>query len=163
MIYIIDMNIINNNIDWNYLKYDIVNCAKDQIKKSKEYNRQILELEINEKNFGKFLNLLSDDITSFTTLHSICNFMQAVSDDIEDRKKCNIADLMLSKYINELNLNKLLYNKINKFYNESKSKLNTEDNFFLDFIIKSYHRNGINLNENNINLLLKVKNEITNY
>ncbi|CAH6421214.1 Peptidase [uncultured virus] len=151
-----------NTTDWNDLKINIINLAEKQILISKNYNQKLIELDINKQNIKKFLSILSNDITSFTTFHSTCNFLNMVSSDCNVKKKCAQADIILTKYINELNLNKLIYNKILKFYNFSKRYLDQEDIYFLDSVINSYKKNGINLSEKNKKILLKIKQEIFN-
>src|SRR5207247_1254281 len=84
----------------------------------------------------------------FGIFHSICGFLHYVSPDEKKRKASFMADLLLSKHGNELNLRKDIYNKLIEINKINDENLDNEDRKFLEKLISSYERNGINLEEN---------------
>jgi len=149
-------------IHWAMTGNEILNKTKYFIDKSIKNNKKLLVINIkNNKNIKEFMAQLADDITEYTTIHSMCRFLQYVSPDLDIRKNCYISDLLLTKYINELNLREDIYCKIKAFYKKYNNVLKSADNLFIDTIIKGYERNGINLSKKNKEKLLKVKQEIS--
>ena len=114
------MESINKNhwIHWNMSGEEILEETKKLVRKSATNNKFLLEQNIDTiENRRKFLEILSDDITEYTIFHSMCSFLQFVSPDVRVRKNSSYADLMLTEYVNELNLNQDIYEKIIKFKN----------------------------------------------
>ncbi|AYV77311.1 MAG: peptidase, partial [Barrevirus sp.] len=101
------------------------------------------------------------DINEFQTFHSIAGFLQFVSPNTEIRKASMKCDLLLTNYTNELNLRKDIYKRLLSFKESKNNKLDKEDQFFIDKLILNYERNGINLDKDERDLLLKIKDEIT--
>jgi Zn-dependent oligopeptidase len=152
-------------IDWNMSGNEIIREADKLIEKSTYNNETLLNLKLNSKdNCNKFLQIISDDVTEYNTFHTMCSFLQFVSPDESVRKSSNTADLLLTKYSNQLNLREDIYNKIVQFYKKADQyiKLVESDIQFFKKIMESYEKNGINLNEKDRSMLLKVKQEISN-
>src|SRR5438874_9053058 len=98
---------------WNLKANEIITKTNDLIKKSTYRNDELAKINLNSnKNIKDFLNKLSDEITEFEIFHSICGFLHYVSPDEKKRKASFMADLLLSKHGNELNLRKDIYNKL---------------------------------------------------
>ncbi len=161
---------MHNNIEknlwihWNMSGDEIIRETKKLINKSTNNNEMIINLKIYSKDScHQFLQLVSDDVTEYNTFHSMCSFLQFVSPDPIVRKNSYIADLMLTNYVNQLNLRKDIYDKIVEFYKKASNyiKLDRCDIQFLKKIMTSYERNGVKLNERDRNVLLKVKQEIS--
>jgi thimet oligopeptidase len=151
-------------IHWNMTGEEIIDKTKKMIEKSITLNKKILDVDFNnKKEYDNFISYLSDDLSSFTVFHSMCSFLQFVSYDKSVRQSSNIADMMLTEYINRLNMNKPIYDKILEFYNiaDNKDDLNKEDERFLNKLIRTYKRNGITLRPKNREMLLKVSQEIS--
>src|SRR3990172_11759247 len=91
----------------------------------------------------------------------MCDFLQIVSPDINVKKSCYKANIILSEYINMLNMKKDIYVKLVEYRMRFKSMLSNEDIKFLDKIVKSYERNGAGLNSKKADTLLKIKQEIS--
>jgi len=145
---------------WNMDGNDIINRAKKFINKSIATNQKLLKLNLDhnaERN--KFIALLSDDTTEFTICHSICNYIKYITSDNQLKYNCIEAEELLTKYINNLNQNRSLYEKIIEFKKKS-TKLSSEDIRFINRVIVEYQRNGIHLNSRDQKKLFIIKNEI---
>jgi len=153
----------NLRINWCMTSDNITNMTDYIIARSISNNETLLKFNFDD-NYKHFLEILSNDITEFTTFHSICCFLQHVSPDKKIREKCYLSDCKLKEYSNKLNYNTDIYNKICDFYKLNQKYLGTnsgEDDHFITFILKEYERNGIKLNDSNKTKLLKIKQEIT--
>jgi Zn-dependent oligopeptidase len=141
---------------------EIINETNLLIKHSTNINNKIANLKIDTgDDVNKFLELLSDDINKFQIFHSLCSFLQYVSPDEKVRNASFIADLTLSKYVNELNLRKDIYDQLIIMSKNDYKKLDPIDIKFLNKLILNYERNGILLSEDKKSLLLKIKHEIS--
>ena len=152
---------MNNNlcINWNIQSNEIIETAHDIINKSKEVNNNLCKIEIIDTNSAhKFISLLSDDITEIQIFQSVCGFLQYVGGSQEIRQASFIADLNMIKHTNELNFNKNIYDQILKVKGYLKDD---NDNKFIYRLIKSYERNGITLQEDKQELLIKIRYEIS--
>ena len=157
--------LIDKNFEklWKLPANDILKFAENIIKKSTTLNIKLSTIDLNNKdNFESFLCLLSDDITEITVFHSIISFLQFVSDNNEIRKASYMADIMMTNYQNSLNLNKNLYDKIVEYYKKADSLnyIDDIDKRFLKKAVRTFRKNGIDLNEDNRDLLLKLTHEI---
>lgn len=151
----------NFSMNWKMSADDIINATNELINNSINRNKQLLQLDINKSNIKHFLTILADDITEYTTFHSFCSFLQYVSPDNKVKNSCDIADLTLTKYINELNSRRDIYDKICDFYNAFRDDITSDDHQFLKKIIEYYEREGINMDPVKRDLVLKVKQEIS--
>ena len=139
---------------------EIINETNLIIKSSKKINDEIANLKILTRiDVDKLMELISDDINKFQIFHSLCSFLQYISPDEKIRNASFIADLTLSKYINELNLRKDIYDQL--LIVKKYKHLDNIDIKFLDKLILNYERNGILLLEEKRQLLLKIKHEIS--
>ena len=125
-------------IHWNMSANEIIKTTNKMIIKSIKTNEELInyKLESNE-NLYNFLSILSDDMTEFQIFHSMCGFLQYISPNEKIRKASLHADLLLSKYINELNLKKNLYKKIVIFKKiaEDRNLLTLIDKKFINKLI----------------------------
>lgn len=126
---------------------ELIELTKEVIKKSIETNNKINNIKD-----------LANDINDLQTYHSVCGFLQYVSPNDKLRKASIKCDLMIVKHINELDLRKDIYLKLLEIKN---SKLNSEDSMFVNSLILNYERNGINLDKEQRDVLLKIKHEIS--
>ena len=148
---------------WNYNPNEIINETKKIIEKSDRNNNELSNIDLNNlSSLKKFMSILIDDITEYTTFHSMCSFLQFVSANKEVRRRSTEADYILTNYISSLNLRKDIYDQVKKFTELVKKNLNPdeEDLKFLNKIISSYKKNGVHLDNDSKNLLTKIKNEI---
>lgn len=160
------MNIDCLDIYWDMSPNDILKMTDTVIKQSFINNNNIATYEIkSDKDVINFLKLINNDAIYFENFYSVCAFLQFVSPDDKIRKASFTADLSLSKHINELNLRKDIYDKLIfvQKYCKNKKILQDIDDKFINKLIITYERNGINLDKKNLSLLLKVKNEISNF
>ncbi|MCJ7636958.1 MAG: M3 family metallopeptidase [Nitrososphaeraceae archaeon] len=135
-------------LNWDMDPNELINLTETIIKKSKDVNRNITNLET-----------IANDINELQTFHSICGCLQYISPNNQIRKASIKCDLMLTKYINELDLRQDIYHKFLEI--KKKNKLSPDDAFFVDKLILNYERNGINLDKDKRELLLKIKHEIS--
>lgn len=152
-----------NNIKYFHISAnEIIDETKNFINRSINNHNRLIELEVNIDNYNNFFSILADDITEYVTFHSLCNFLQFVSPDINIQKQCFKADLMLTNYINELNNREDIYKKIKSFYNYFKKNciINNDDKIFLEKLLKDYEKNGITLEKSKRKVSLKLKQEI---
>lgn len=147
---------------WNMSSDEILEEAQNLINKSISNNRRLIKLNlVDAENRISFLSMLSDDMTEFTTYHTMCSFLQYVTPDRKIKVACSQADLLLSNYINSLNSDPLIYLKLVEFKKHTKeAELEDEDIQFIDRLILEYERNGAKLNKANRALLNKIIQEI---
>lgn len=147
---------------WTMTGENILSETNNIITKSITTNKELLKFQFTEsKDATKFISLIADDITETINFHSICGFLQCVGVNESVRKSSFMADLTMSKYINELNMNKDIYNKLLEFQQIILNGKDELDKKFISKLIKSYERNGINLNDNKRELLLRIRHEIS--
>ena len=85
-------------LHWNMTGDDIVRKSDELINKSKINYDQIASFKIDALNIKQFLGLLSDDITEFTSYHSMAAFLQYVSPDPQVRKASTHVDVTPVSY-----------------------------------------------------------------
>ena len=141
-------------LNWDISPDDLLNLTEETIKRSKEINDNL----INSNKKNNFIESMSNDINEFQSFHSICGFLQYASPISKIRKTSIKCDLMLTKYTNELNLRQDIYKQLLEV---KKTNLNKDDKLFVDKLILNYERNGINLDQEKRDLLLKIKHEIS--
>lgn len=140
----------------NKLTYNgnnIISLTNNFIERSVENNNRLANFDFNSNNVNNFINILSDDITEYINFHSVYSFLQYVSPDPIIRKNSHQSDVLLTKYINNLNSRRDVYDKLI----ECKKHINDK---LVNFVIKGYERNGIGLNKNDREKLHKITNEI---
>ena len=148
---------------WKLPSHDLVRLTENIIKKSSKLNNLLINIDFDKpENLREFISLLSDDITEITVFHSIISFLQFISDDPQVRKTSYTADILLTNYQNTLNLNRKLYDKIVDYYKKADNMnlLSDVDKEFLKKIVRTFRKNGIDLNDNNRDMLLKLSHEI---
>lgn len=152
------------DINWNITSQELINETNNLIKKSTIINNDLAKYSFTKQNLKDFLNKLADDISEVEFFHSFCGFIQFISPEPKTRKASMLADLMLSKYVNELNMRNDLYEKITEFLKiaEKENIIDDSDKRFLNKLISTYQRNGITLDSHKRQELLKIRQEITN-
>ncbi len=134
-------------MNWDMDPTELIKLTETVIKKSKETNDTFSNLET-----------LANDINELQTFHSVCGFLQYASPNSKIRKASAKCDLMLTRYTNELDLREDIYHKLLEM---KKNKLSSDDLFFVNKLILNYERNGIKLDKDKRELLLKIKHEIS--
>jgi len=157
--------LLDRNFDklWRLPSTDLVKLTENIIKKSSKLNGLLSNIDLSkQENMHEFLNLLSDDITEITVFHSIISFLQFISDNPDVRKTSYTADILLTNYQNTLNLNKKLYDKIVEYYKKADMMniLTDVDKEFLKKMVRTFRKNGIDLNDSDRDMLLKLSHEI---
>jgi len=153
--------------EWNISPDNIIKKAQNFIKKSIKSNNKLINMDLtNKKNHAIFLSVLVDDITEYTMIHTISEFLQIIGMEKTptDFIKCGYTvDILLSTYASELNMKRDIYDKIVEFYSiiKNDSKYDEIDKRFLIKIIKKYINSGINLNINDNKYLINIKKEIS--
>ena len=163
----------NLEINWDIEPDSIISCTNNLIERSVKINNQLCTYtflpETNPNHVKKlvtFLNMLANDISEIQVFHSMCGFLQYTYPLESTRNASFTADLLLTKHIENLNLKKPLYTNILKAKQiaqnimKSTNKIDLIDIKFLDVIISSYEKNGINLDSDHKKMLIKVKYEI---
>ena len=150
-------------VHWDMSPEEIVEMTKKVINKSKKNNNRLVANNLmTTSDLHNFLSLLSDDISQLQIFHSMCGFLQYISPNEKVRKASSNSDFLLSEYSNELNMRKDLYDKIVlcKKKMEEKKLLKHIDIKFFNKLIYCYEKDGINLDKNKKELLVKIKHEI---
>ena len=151
--------IYGNIIKWNMAPDEIMTSTNKIINKSKMISDEMANMKTNNTNeINKFLSLLSNDLNEFNIFHTLCGFLQYVSPNEKVRKASCMADLLLSKYVNDFNFREDIYTKLTSIKN---FVLNKDDIQFIDKLILNFQRNGIDLDNNKRELLLKINHEIS--
>jgi len=148
-------------IDWNITHHEINELVKNIIKTSNNDNNLLSNYDFNKNSYHKFISILADNITVLSTNHSIFNFLKCMSPNKDIRNACNDADNMLSNHINMLNSRLDIYKQIVLLKSECSTEL-TEDIFFLNKIISTYKKEGVNFNQDSYEKFNKIKNRINN-
>jgi thimet oligopeptidase len=157
----IDMNKIW--IYWDTIQDNIYNTINSLMDKSTTENIKLVKMSINNENdYINAIKILNNDVCEYTSMHSICNFLQFNSPNEELRKKCGQSDMLLKNYITALNINENIYNKINIIYNYGKKHncMSNIENNFLCKLMDGYKNNGITNDEKTRFQLIKIRNEI---
>lgn len=136
--------------NWDIEPDELVKMTESLIKRSNETNKKISNIKD-----------LANDINELQTYHSVCGFLQYITLNNKLRKASIKCDLMLSEHINELDMRQDIYFKLLEFKKNKKMILESEDLLFIDRLILNYERNGINLDDSQRDVLLKIKHEIT--
>ena len=154
---------IKTQTKWNMPPDEIINNANKIVKKSQNTYDILSKITINDNEIHKFILMMSDDLNEFNIFHSMCGFLQYVSPNEKIRKAGYLADLILSKYINESNTREDIYGKLILIKNMHTQKhiLNDIDSKFIEKIILNFQRHGILLVNDNKQLLLKINHEIS--
>lgn len=151
-------------LNWNMDPSDLLNLVNETIQKSISNNNKLVQINLkNDATIREFLEIIKNDINEFQVFHSVTGFLQYVSPDSKIRKASFKGDLLLTKYTNELNLRHDIYQQllIIKKLSTQQHQLSVEDMFFVNKMILNYERNGINLDIDKRNLLLKIRHEIS--
>ncbi len=156
--------IINNYpvINWQFSVEDIYMITNNIIKKSKYIINKLTSQQLQSgKNINDFVSLLADDITEYTTFASICNFLKNISTDINIIKACCDSNKLITDYLFESNKNQKMFTQLiilNKLMLKNNSS--NDDIIFINKVIKSYKRSGVNLDKHKKNKLIKLKSKI---
>lgn len=178
---------IDHDFIFHWNNDNIISITKTIIDKSIETNNIIMNHKIeNKSDIKKIICLIADDITMCQSLHSICSFLQYITNpgtnnmdtytltssttnsvtntSTNSKKMIAKAELMLTNHENYLNSEVKIYNKLIKIkqYNNTKHKLSEEDLQFLNKLIECYKKNGIELSQKDKILLQKINKEIIN-
>lgn len=151
---------------WNYLEdnnENIYQYTKKFIEKSQENNKKFMNMKFDNKNdLFIALELLENDISEYISYHSVCNFMAYISVDNKTKQLYKESDMLLSGYLEHINMNNDIYNKIIELYDYgTKNKLlgSTEDTL-IKKIIEGYIRNGVKLSNKEKDILIRIKKQI---
>lgn len=147
--------------NWSISADDIISMTDHIITKSIANNEKLFSFDLNNNDYNDFIALLIDDITEYTTFHSMCSFLQYTNPCAITREKSYQADCKLREYINKLNFNREIYRKIKECHSMYNSAFDNEQQQFIKSILKGYERNGVNLNDKNRKKLLQIKQEIS--
>ena len=157
-------NDISNNLwkYWNLNDIQITNETNRLIKSSTQINDDLSKMKINNINdVTQFLKIMATDINEIQSFHSTCGVFQFIGVNDKIKKAGWLADIEFTKYYNQLNTNKLLYDKIAYIKENYNKKLDSVDNRFLDKLVINYKRNGINLKNDKKDLLDRIRYEIS--
>jgi Zn-dependent oligopeptidase len=105
---------------------------------------------------NKFIEILADDITEYSTLHSILLFLNA-SKLITNY---NSLDFKLKTYATTIDTNKILYKKILKYAKSNESNLHSDDALLLFKVLNKF---SMNCDSEEIAKLLNRKQELEDY
>lgn len=149
----------NIDIKWDMNPNEILEYTNKIINQSRDITNKIVGINASKKNIGNLIELLSNDFNMLNKFHSICGFLQVVSPCENIKHASSKADLILSQYYSEYNLRKDVYVKLCDI---KKRKLisDTNDVLFIDKLILNFKRNGIDLEDKVIKLLIGIKQEI---
>ena len=150
-------------INWKINSDEILKLSNRILNKSKETNNTIANF-IFKKNmddeYDNFLSILSNDIIQIDNLHSLCVFLSLISTDAKMKSVCNELNNVLTLYKQNLNHRDDIYISIRKFKSVYCDKLTNEDKNFIDNILITYEKNGINLPQDKCKEIKLVKEKI---
>lgn len=134
-----------NNIKWDISKETLVKKMMSVIGNSKAVIDKISKLDMDDKNDREeFVNLISDDLTSQTSLQSICVFLQIISKDQDLKECCWKLSNKLSEHAVKFDNHEEIYNKIVQYY-LSEDRFSRHDSHFVKKLYSYYNRNGMKL------------------
>jgi thimet oligopeptidase len=144
-----------NNL-WNFDINKFVNNYID------EFNDLLYNiLKNNNPTFNNTFDLLNNyNITKNFDINR-CIFLQYVTDDINLQELSSNAEKILSKFIIDLDMNLELYNLTKQIYNQEKTTLNKDDVYYLETYLRTFRRNGLDLDKIQQDKLKKLNNELS--
>ncbi len=148
-------------INWNTTEADIIQRAQGLIATSKKRLENLLALDLTlNHNCRQFLLELNDDTTEFMCFQYMCDLLQLIG---TGSNATTHADILLTSYTNDISLNKAFYRQICKLYDQIKysSLYNEEDRRLVEKVMIKCIRSGINLENDDLHLLVRIKSEIT--
>ena len=83
---------------------------KELVERSTLNNVKLVKMNINSQtDYTEAINILNNDICEYTSMHTICNFLQFISTSNEIKKSCSQSDSLLTNYIVALNFDEKIY------------------------------------------------------
>lgn len=140
-----------NKKDWRYLcteKDKILFETQLLIDKSRSVHEQINEINIvNQVDVKNVFKILTDDTFEFNYYYATVGLLQLVAPTKEIRDLWKASDILLKKFLGESLNDSKFYNQIKKL--KATGNFNKTEILFIDTIINSYKKNGIDANDKN--------------
>ena len=105
--------------------------------------------QTDKPSFKNTIEPLSNSTEKLKIISGILFNLNNVETNLEIQKTTKLISPILSKFYNDLSLNKKLFRRVKKFYLENKKKLTDEKLSLLNKLYNSFIRNGALLNEKN--------------
>ena len=105
--------------------------------------------QTDKPSFKNTIESLSNSTEKLKIISGILFNLNNVETNLEIQKTTKLISPILSKFYNDLSLNKKLFRRVKKIYLENKKKLTDEKLFLLKKLYNSFIRNGALLNEKN--------------
>jgi Zn-dependent oligopeptidase len=153
------------NITFSITNKKLYEITKNTINKSNILYNNISKLKDNQINYNNIINKLQDNDAKLECINNMTQFLENVSPNIKIRSaSTNCHHKLYNHYLDILNRSDV-FNIINTYYNKIKNdvsfkKNNPIDYRYICYLIRSYKRNGVHLDKNKKNKLLKVNKKI---
>lgn len=142
--------------------FDISVGVNNIVKKSRSDIKIIHDLDPST-DYKKIINILADGTYECHYFLSICSLLKLIGSDNDDIKySWENAEKFMFSYFDEFNSDRLLYQKL-IFIKNKISILENDEKEFINNIILSMLKYGVNFNENKQHKILKLKDEIIRY
>ena len=105
--------------------------------------------QTDKPSFKNTIEPISKSTEKLKIISGILFNLNNVETNLEIQKTTKLISPILSKFYNDLSLNKKLFRRVKKFYLENKKKLTDEKLSLLNKLYNSFIRNGALLNEKN--------------
>ena len=103
--------------------------------------------QTDKPSFKNTIEPLSNSTEKLKIISGILFNLNNVETNLEIQKTTKLISPILSKFYNDLSLNKKLFRRVKKIYLENKKNLTDEKLFLLKKLYNSFIRNGALLNE----------------
>ena len=123
----------------------------------------ILSIKPIERTFDNTARALDQSQSYFSRMASVMQLLSMTSPDKEIREASHQAAVMLNQFAVETYTSALLYKAFNDYLeNQGQTeRLNGQERYFLQETMKDFKREGLNLPEDQLNEVKKLKKEIT--
>ncbi len=157
------LNITDSNIAFDKVTgEDIEDAVKKTISLADNKLDNIFQINHSDRNFENTMIAYDEIIDSLRQMHAVCYLLGFTSpgETIRNVSLQNIS--VIEKYLNDLQLNKRLYESVVAFSQTKAGKsLGGYKRKFLKDTLDDFHRNGLNLSEKKRNKLKELRDKLT--
>eukprot|EP00741_Cyanophora_paradoxa_P006272 tig00000989_g6081.t1 len=134
----------DGSLRFNLTTADISSLADQLIQVSKDTMDQVAAVPAEDASFEKVIAPIARDEARWATFDCMVTFPAYVSPDKDVRKASTDCDKRLKEFQIELSMREDVYKSVMAFKTRGE-KLDAEDQRFVDKLIQSFERNGLNL------------------
>jgi thimet oligopeptidase len=153
---------VYNKLSWTLNTEEIELQREEAMRKILSIIERVEKIPKEERTFENTIYQPSIEIAEIQDQLSNITFLANISTDSSVRRKATETSQILSKFSIELSMRKQSYQALLDLEeNLDLSTLNSVDKRLLEFNLRDYKRNGLNLSEENQNLLRQLKTELS--